>query len=93
MKLREENESIKEHLRKAFSLKEDSAPHEEIRSRLLDGGVITGTNLCVLVCAMVIASVGLNMSSTAVIIGAMLITLLWEVFLLQHMEAYPMILE
>ena len=74
MNLREENESIKEHLRKAFSLKEDSAPHEEIRSRLLDGGVITGTNLCVLVCAMVIASVGLNMSSTAVIIGAMLIS-------------------
>ena len=74
MNLKEENESIKEHLRKAFSLKEDSAPHEEIRSRLLDGGVITGTNLCVLVCAMVIASVGLNMSSTAVIIGAMLIS-------------------
>jgi uncharacterized hydrophobic protein (TIGR00271 family) len=40
----------------------------------LDGGIITGTNLCVLVCAMVIASVGLNMSSTAVIIGAMLIS-------------------
>ena len=74
MNLREENESIKQHLSKAFSLKEDSASHEEIRSRLLDGGVITGTNLCVLVCAMIIASVGLNMSSTAVIIGAMLIS-------------------
>ncbi len=74
IKLRKENESMKEHLRKAFSLKDDSAPHEEIRSRLLDGGIITGTNLCVLVCAMIIASVGLNMSSTAVIIGAMLIS-------------------
>ncbi|MBP5700440.1 MAG: DUF389 domain-containing protein, partial [Methanobrevibacter sp.] len=74
MNLKEENESIKDHLRKAFSLKEDSASHEEIRSRLLDGGIITGTNLCVLVCAMIIASVGLNMSSTAVIIGAMLIS-------------------
>ena len=30
--------------------------------------------MCVLVCAMIIASVGLNMSSTAVIIGAMLIS-------------------
>lgn len=30
--------------------------------------------MCVLVCVMVIASVGLNMSSTAVIIGAMLIS-------------------
>ena len=69
-----QNETIKEKIRKAFSLSEDSAPHEEIRSRLFDGGQVTGTNMCVLVCAMVIASVGLNMSSTAVIIGAMLIS-------------------
>lgn len=57
-----------------FSLSEDSASYKEIRTRLLDGGQVTGTNMCVLVCAMVIASVGLNMSSTAVIIGAMLIS-------------------
>ena len=66
--------TIKEQIRKAFSLKEDSASNEEIRTRLLDGGQITGTNMCVLVCAMIIASVGLNVSSTAVIIGAMLIS-------------------
>lgn len=69
-----QNETIKEKVRKAFSLSEDSASHEEIRTRLLDGGQVTGTNLCVLICAMVIASVGLNVSSTAVIIGAMLIS-------------------
>ena len=69
-----ERETIKEKIRKAFSLTEDSASNEEIRTRLLDGGQVTGTNMCVLVCAMVIASVGLNMSSTAVIIGAMLIS-------------------
>ncbi|WP_405291870.1 DUF389 domain-containing protein [Methanobrevibacter sp.] len=68
------NETMKEKVRTAFSLSEDSASHEEIRTRLLDGGQVTGTNLCVLICAMVIASVGLNMSSTAVIIGAMLIS-------------------
>ena len=72
--IKEHDETIKEKLRKAFSLSEDSASNEEIRSRLLDGGKLTGTNMCVLVCAMVIASVGLNMSSTAVIIGAMLIS-------------------
>ena len=70
----EEHESAWQHVKKAFSLSEDSASHEEIRSRLLDGGKITGTNMCVLVCAMVIASVGLNVGSTAVIIGAMLIS-------------------
>ena len=74
MSLKEQNETMKEKVRKAFSLSADSASHEEIRERLLDGGQLTGTNMCVLVCAMIIASVGLNMSSTAVIIGAMLIS-------------------
>ena len=69
-----QKETIKEKIKMAFSLTEDSATHEEIRSRILDGGKVTGTNMCVLVCAMIIASVGLNMSSTAVIIGAMLIS-------------------
>ncbi len=67
-------EKLKTTLKKMFSLKEDTATHEEIRDRLLSGGKITGTNMCVLICAMVIASVGLNVSSTAVIIGAMLIS-------------------
>ncbi len=57
-----------------FSLHEDAATHDEIRERILSGGQITGTNMCVLICAMVIASVGLNTGSTAVIIGAMLIS-------------------
>ena len=65
---------MKTMLKNMFSLKADTASHEEIRERLLSGGKITGTNMCVLICAMVIASVGLNVSSTAVIIGAMLIS-------------------
>lgn len=69
-----QSETFKEKLKEMFSLSEDSASSDEIRTRLLDGGRITGTNMCVLVCAMIIASVGLNMSSTAVIIGAMLIS-------------------
>ena len=72
MSVREEK--LRTTFKKMFSLKEDSASHEEIRSRLIYGGKITGTNMCVLICAMVIASVGLNVNSTAVIIGAMLIS-------------------
>ena len=72
MSVREEK--LRTIFKKMFSLKEDSASHEEIRSRLISGGKITGTNMCVLICAMVIASVGLNVNSTAVIIGAMLIS-------------------
>jgi uncharacterized hydrophobic protein (TIGR00271 family) len=71
---KEQKESITEKLKRTFSLSEDSASNDEIRARLLDGGRVTGTNMCVMVCAMVIASVGLNMGSTAVIIGAMLIS-------------------
>lgn len=69
-----QKETVTEKIKKMFSLSEDSASNDEIRTRLLDGGRVTGTNMCVLVCAMVIASVGLNTGSTAVIIGAMLIS-------------------
>ena len=72
--MKENNEKLRVTFRRMFSLKDDAATHEEIRDRLLSGGKFTGTNMCVLVCAMVIASVGLNMGSTAVIIGAMLIS-------------------
>ena len=68
-KITEKKESLIESLKKMFSLKEDKASHEESRFRLLDGGKVTGTNMCVLVCAMIVASVGLNTGSTAVIIG------------------------
>ena len=67
-------EKLRSIVKNMFSLKEDTASHEEIRDRLLSGGKITGTNMCVMICAIVIASVGLNVGSTAVIIGAMLIS-------------------
>ncbi len=72
--MRKSKETLRDFLRGMFSLREDAASHEEIRERLLDGGKNTGTNMCVLICAMIIASVGLNTGSTAVIIGAMLIS-------------------
>lgn len=65
---------FKEILKNAFSLKNDIADHDEIRERLISGGKVTGTNMCILMLAIFIASIGLNMNSTAVIIGAMLIS-------------------
>ena len=65
---------LKLTLLRIFSLHSDSASHEEIRDRIIAGGQVTGTNLCVLICAILIASVGLNTGSAAVIIGAMLIS-------------------
>lgn len=74
MDIENQIETIIEKFKRIFSITDDMASQSEIRTRILDGGQITGTNMCVLVCAMIIASVGLNMSSTAVIIGAMLIS-------------------
>ena len=70
--------TVKEGIRRlfgdAFSLSSDTAPQEEIQKRLVNGAAIKGTNMCVLILAILIASIGLNMNSTAVIIGAMLIS-------------------
>lgn len=67
-------EVFKEVSQRVFSITGDAASHEEIRDRLEAGGQVTGTNMVVMICAILIASVGLNTNSTAVIIGAMLIS-------------------
>lgn len=72
--IEEREESLKLSLRHMFSIHEDAASNEEIRQRILSGGKITGTNMVVMVSAILIASVGLNTNSVAVIIGAMLIS-------------------
>ena len=69
-----ERENFRTILKQMFSITEDDASNEEIRDRILSGGKITGTNMVVMICAILIASVGLNTNSIAVIIGAMLIS-------------------
>ena len=61
-------------LRDLLSLRADQAAPPAIDAAIRDNARVGGTNLWVLVCAIVIASVGLNVNSTAVIIGAMLIS-------------------
>ena len=58
--------------------KKDQATYDEIHENILDGVNIGGANFIILMCAIIIASVGLNMNATAVIIGAMLISPLME---------------
>jgi uncharacterized hydrophobic protein (TIGR00271 family) len=57
-----------------FSLRHDQASTADIDAALRAGARPAGTNLWVLFFAILIASVGLNVNSTAVIIGAMLIS-------------------
>jgi uncharacterized hydrophobic protein (TIGR00271 family) len=57
-----------------FNLVEDKADDSTIDTSIRSGVELKGTNLWVLIFAIMIASVGLNVNSTAVIIGAMLIS-------------------
>ena len=57
-----------------FRIQSDLDNTDEIHEAITNGIVFKGTNLWILVFAIVIASVGLNINSTAVIIGAMLIS-------------------
>ena len=66
--------SFKRLFNAAFNLSADQADYEEIEDRIESGIVLRGTNMCILILAIFIASVGLNMNSTAVIIGAMLVS-------------------
>ncbi len=61
-------------LQEVFSLKFDQAHPDEIDNDIRKGVRVSGTNMWVLMFAIAIASIGLNVNSTAVIIGAMLIS-------------------
>ena len=61
-------------MRERFSLHDDKAEDTEIEARIRDGVELRGATPWVLIFAIFVASVGLNVNSTAVIIGAMLIS-------------------
>jgi uncharacterized hydrophobic protein (TIGR00271 family) len=61
-------------IRERFNLTEDKAEEAEIVENIKRDVSFKGTNLWTLIFAIFIASIGLNVNSTAVIIGAMLIS-------------------
>ncbi len=61
-------------LRDRFNLDDDKASEQETIEEIKKGVVFRGTNLWILMFAIMVASVGLNVNSTAVVIGAMLIS-------------------
>jgi len=65
---------LREFLRGRFSLDEDMAQRDEVVAAISKGVEFRGVNLWVLIFATMIASLGLNVNSAAVIIGAMLIS-------------------
>ncbi|MGF1925296.1 MAG: TIGR00341 family protein, partial [Bacteroidia bacterium] len=65
---------IKRFIRYRFSLHEDSAEENDIVESIRRNVEFRGANLWTLIFAVFIASIGLNVNSTAVIIGAMLVS-------------------
>lgn len=61
-------------IKSLFDLSEDKGDEIEVIEAIKRGVEFKGTNLWTLIFAIIIASVGLNVNSTAVIIGAMLIS-------------------
>jgi uncharacterized hydrophobic protein (TIGR00271 family) len=57
-----------------FKISHEMEDYREIIAGIDDGVVFRGTNLWILIFAILVASLGLNLNSTAVIIGAMLIS-------------------
>ena len=60
-------------LKRAFNIRQGRAPYNAIRKRFINGSRLDGTHLCILIVAMLIASIGLDINSDIAIIGAMLI--------------------
>lgn len=65
---------IKLSIRKRFDLNIDKADEDEVMLSIKKNSDFVGANLWALIFAIFIASIGLNVNSTAVIIGAMLIS-------------------
>lgn len=65
---------IRAFFRTRFSLEEDKAQRDDVVAAISKGVEFRGVNLWVLIFATMIASLGLNVNSPAVIIGAMLIS-------------------
>ena len=65
---------LKDRILSILNLKLDMAGDAAIIAEIKSGIELRGATLWILACAIIIASVGLNINSTAVIIGAMLIS-------------------
>ena len=66
--------TIMTFLKRLLNLHQGEEKKEKVIENILSNISFRGANLWILACAILIASIGLNVNSTAVIIGAMLIS-------------------
>jgi len=68
------NDYLKSFFKDVFSLRKDMMTNRDIRSNIIENSEVKGTNLSVLMLAVLIACIGLYQNNIPVIIGAMLIS-------------------
>lgn len=66
--------SVKEYFHRLLDMRSNMLSYVELHDMMEENTVIHGANMWILMLAILIASIGLNVNSTAVIIGAMLIS-------------------
>ncbi|MBP3502660.1 MAG: DUF389 domain-containing protein [Clostridia bacterium] len=74
MKKQENKVRIKNFFKDVFSMNENKLTKAEIKENIISGAKLKGTNMWILMLAIIIACVGLNMGSIEIVIGAMLIS-------------------
>ena len=67
-------ENLKEFFKDVFSIEENRATKADVKANIISATKLKGTNMCLLILAIMISCVGLNMDSSTVLIGAMLIS-------------------
>ena len=67
-------EKAKTYFHNLFDMRSNMLSYDELRDMMEENTIIHGANMWILMLAILIASIGLNVNSTAVIIGAMLIS-------------------
>ena len=70
----ERKNRVKKYFHNLFDIRADMMSFEELKEMMEENTIIHGSNMWILMLAILIASIGLNVNSTAVIIGAMLIS-------------------
>lgn len=66
--------ALRNYFHSLFDMRDNMMSYDEIDEMMREQAVIHGANMWILMLAILIASIGLNVNSTAVIIGAMLIS-------------------
>lgn len=72
--IKQKRTGMKQFFKDLLNIYDGMMTYEEIDEMMMENTVIHGPNMWILMLAALIASIGLNMNSTAVIIGAMLIS-------------------